>query len=109
MVNEQTDKLQKIFRGIVRRTFSAIKETKVTVDEFVMNLVNTPVEHREMHKNFFDMIIVELSKEPSLPKVWFSLSQYWNFLSYSLLEQVVLDYGNEDLKTDMEDYKKKLK
>ena len=109
MVNEQTDKLQKIFRGIVRRTFSAIKETKVTVDEFVMNLVNTPVEHREMHKNFFDMIIVELSKEPSLPKVWFSLSQYWNFLNYSLLEQVVFDYGDEDLKTDMEDYKKELK
>ena len=101
--------MQKIFRGIVRRTFSAIKETKVTVDEFVMNLVNTPVEHREMHKNFFDMIIVELCKEPSLPKVWFSLSQYWNFLSYSLLEQVVFDYGDEDLKTDMEDYKKELK
>ena len=109
MVNEQTEKLQKIFRGIVGRAFSTIQEKKITVDLFVINLVNTPVEHREMHKEFFDMIYMELSKEPSLLKVWFSLSQYWNFLSYSLLEQVVCDYGDEDLKIDMEDYKKQLK
>ena len=108
-VNEQTDKLQKMFRGIVRRAFSAVRAKKVTVDEFVTDLVNIPVEHREMHKEFFDMIYMELSKEPSLVKVLFSLSQYWNFLSYSLLEQVVCDYGDEDLKTDMEDYKKQLK
>ena len=75
----------------------------------MINLVNTPVEHRNMHKEFFDMVIMELCKEPSLLKVWYSLSQYWNFLSYSLLEQVVCDYGDEDLKTDMEDYKKELK
>ena len=109
MVNEQTDKLQKIFRGIAGRAFSSLQEKKVTVDVFVINLVNTPVEHRNMHKEFFDMVIIELCKEPSLLKVWFSLSQYWNFLSYSLLEQVVCDYGDEDLKTDMEDYIKELK
>ena len=109
MVNEQTDKLQKMFRGIVGRAFSAIQEKKITVDVFVINLVNTPVEHRNMHKEFFDMVIIELCKEPSLVKVWYSLSQYWNFLSYSLLEQVVCDYGDEDLNTDMEDYKKELK
>ena len=109
MVNKQTDKLQKIFRGIVGRAFSTIKEKKITVDLLLINLVNAPIEDREMHKKFFDMIYMELSKEPRLLKVWLSLSKHWNFLSYSLLEQVVCDYGDEDLKTDMEDYKKQLK
>ena len=92
MVNNEAGKLQIIFRGIVRHSFCSMRGEQIKE----LYLVSYLVSYISYHN------LREL-------EMWFSLSQYWNFLSYSFLEQVVYDYGDEDLKTDMEDYKKKLK
>ena len=51
----------------------------------------------------------DISKELTLGKVWFKLSTYWNFLNYFLLEQVICEFGDRNIKDSMEEYKSKLK
>ena len=62
----------------------------------------------ELHKDFLERIISEIGKESTVGKVWVRLSTYWNFLNYFLLEQVVCEFGDQNLKDSMEDYKSKL-
>ena len=93
MVNKKAGRLQIIFRGIVRCAFCTMRAEPGQIYELFCTLYPLYTFHHNLQ---------EL-------RMWLSLSHYWNFLSYSLLEQVVCDYGDEELKTDMEDYKKELK
>ena len=86
-----------------------VVEKKVSFELFTARLANLSIEHMEVHKEFFDNIYSEITKDSTVFKVWMRLSTYWNFLNYPLLEKVVIKFGDKDLKTDMEDYKKELK
>ena len=86
-----------------------VVEKKVGFEQFTARLANLSIEHMEVHKEFFDNIYSEITKDSTVLKVWMRLSTYWNFLNYPLLEKVVIKFGDEELKTDMEDYKKELK
>ena len=110
MVQEATRTLEQHFGDIVDRAFDIIVvEKKVGFEQFTARLANLSIEHMEVHKEFFDNIYSEITKDTTVLKVWMRLSTYWNFLNYPLLEKVVIKFGDEELKTDMEDYKKELK
>ena len=110
MVQKETHSLEQHFGGIVDRAFDIIVvEKKVSFELFTARLANLSIEHMEVHKEFFDNIYSEITKDSTVLKVWMRLSTYWNFLNYPLLEKVVIKFGDEELKTDMEDYKKELK
>ena len=102
-------KLQEQFRSIVRSAFRAITAQNVTVDLFIASLANLPIEHMELHKDFLEKINSDISKESTLGNVWVKLATYWNFLNYFLLEQVVCEFGDENLMDSMQDYKLRLK
>ena len=110
MVHKATCTLEQQFKDIVDRAFDIIVvEKKVDFEMFTAHLANLSIEHIEVHKEFFDNIYSDITKDSTISKVRMRLSTYWNFLNYPLLEKVLIKFGDEELKTDMEDYKKELK
>ena len=108
-IQKEMSELEKQFRSIVRSAFSAITAQNISVDVFIAGLANLSVEHKALHKDFLEKLCSDISKELTLGKVWFKLATYWNFLNYFLLEQVVCEFGDQNLQYSMEDYKSKLK
>ena len=108
-IQNEMGELEKQFRSIVRSAFSAITAQNISVDVFIAGLANLSVEHKALHKDFLEKLCSDISKELTLGKVWFKLATYWNFLNYFLLEQVVCEFGDQNLQYSMEDYKSKLK
>ena len=45
-----------------------------------------------------------IMKATSFDQIFVILNQYWTFVHYELLEYVVQEYGNDDLKMDMKRY-----
>ena len=108
-IQNEASKLEEQFRSIVRSAFSAIAVQNISVDMFVAGLANLSLERKALHKDFLEKLCSDISKESTLGKVWLKLSTYWNFLNYFLLEQVICEFGDRNIKDSMEDYKSKLK
>lgn len=95
-VEKETRKLQLQFADLVDRSFDMICEKQVSVSLFTARLANLPIEHHEVHKEFFEKIYSEINKESTVVSIWLRLSAYWNFMNYSLLEQVICKFGDEE-------------
>ena len=108
-IQNEASKLEEQFRSIVRSAFSAIAAQNISVDMFIAGLGNLSLERKALHKDFLEKLCSDISKELTLGKVWLKLSTYWNFLNYFLLEQVICEFGDRNIKDSMEDYKSKLK
>ena len=108
-IQNEASILEEQFHSIVRSAFSAIAAQNISVDMFIAGLANLSLERKALHKDFLEKLCSDISKESTLGKVWFKLSTYWNFLNYFLLEQVVCEFGDRNIKDSMEDYKSKLK
>ena len=99
--------LEKEFQEIVDKAFEVVQE--VPVNKFLARLSNLSLEQKEVDGKFIDRVNAELHKDSTLINIWIKLNRYWNFLNYFLLEQVVHKFGDNTLKEDMEEYKKRLK
>ena len=108
-IQNEASKLEEQFHSIVKSAFNAIAAQNISVDMFIAGLANLSLERKALHKDFLEKLCSDISGELTLGKVWVKLSIYWNFLNYFLLEQVVCEFGNQNLKECMEDYKSKLK
>lgn len=100
-------KLQQDFDDHV---YDKILEKNVTVAQIKICLYTIPVQRKDISKVFFEKICGETSNDLSVEAIWYRLSNYWNFLYYSLLEHIVNQlFAEENLKTSMHGYKKSLK
>ena len=79
------------------------------MDEFLQILINLPIRHKDIHKDFIDNICSEIEAYSNLLSIWCELNNYWNFMNYTLLENLVNKFGDKDLISKMQDYKKDLK
>ena len=106
----QVKYLQKNFNIIVDQTYySIIHRKKLETDEFLANLVRLPIEHRDIHKEFFKSLYFEIEEYKNMSSIWHRLNTYWDFLNYTLIENLVKEFGDSDLISRMQDYKKDLK
>ena len=87
---------------MVDRTYDAIKEQKV--GELKCRLVNLPVRGKKQHKECLE----EVRPENTVEGVWCKLTDYWNFLNYTLLEHLANFFGDKQLQEDIKSYKKNL-
>ena len=63
-----------------------------------------PIKYKEEHKDFFKQIENELEKESTINSIWMKLSKYWNFMNYTLLENLIHNIGDFSLKQKMRSY-----
>ena len=101
--------LQRDFNKIVDQTYSIIRCKKFETDEFLANLFSLPIEHRDIHDEFFKSLYSEIEKYNNMLSIWHRLNTYWDFLNYTLIENLVEKFGDSDLISKMQDYKKDLK
>ena len=81
----------------------------LNVRKFRARLIALPIKYREQHKEFFQQLKNDLEKDKTIEDVWIRLSEYWDFLNYTLLENLVHKFGDQSLNASMNDYIKKLK
>ena len=108
-LEEQIQSLEDQFSEIALQTFDKIKERKLDVGQFRACLVTVPIKYREHHEEFFQRLESDIERDTSIDRIWMKLSRYWDFLNYTLLENLVKRFGDDTLKSDMDNYVKRLK
>ena len=90
------------------RTLDIIKAKGIMVEDFKDRLINLNVRNRELHKEYLDLNIFSETSAESVKDVWLKLSDYWDFLNYTLVEHLIKKYGDRDLMDTMKAYKRNL-
>ena len=103
-IPQQTQDLEDEFIDITIQTYDKIKEKDIDVDRFKARLMSLPIKYKEEHKDFFKQIENELEKESTINSIWMKLSKYWNFMNYTLLENLIRNIGDRSLKQNMKSY-----
>ena len=103
IIPQQTQDLEDEFNDISIRTYDKI-EKDYTVNQFKARLITLPIKCKEEHEDFFQQIENELEKESTINSIWIKLSKYWNFMNYTLLENLIRNIGDRSLKQNMKSY-----
>ena len=103
IIPQQTQDLEDEFNDISIRTYDKI-EKDYTVNQFKARLMTLPIKCKEEHEDFFQQIENELEKESTINSIWIKLSKYWNFMNYTLLENLIRNIGDRSLKQNMKSY-----
>ena len=74
------------------------------VGKFKIRLKALPIQYREEHKEFLATIMKDFDESSTLDKIWGKLQDYWSFLNYSLLENLIHHLKYDDLKQEMSKY-----
>ena len=98
-----------MFAEIEQSTLLHILHKQTTLSDFKAGLTNLSIEHREVHKNFFEKIYTEINETLTIHNVWERLSVYWNFYNCTLFQEIVYEFGDKALKVRMDNYLEKLK
>ena len=102
------EELEDQFSDMADRTLDIIKAKGTTVQDFKDRLINLNVRNRELHKEYLDLNIFSETSAESVKDVWLKLSDYWDFLNYTLVEHLIKKYANQDLIETMRSYKRNL-
>ena len=109
MTKQKIRNLEDKFNELADKTFDEIEEGNPNVKRFRARLVSLSFKYQEQHKDFFQQLTEDIEKDTTIDHIWMKLSHYWNFLNYSLLENLVHKYGSHTLKADMRNYLEQLK
>ena len=102
------EELEDQFSDMADRTLDIITDKEVTVQLFKKRLINLNVRNKEMHEEFLDSNIFAETSVESVKGMWRKLSNYSNFLNYTLVEHMIKKFGCRDLLETMKAYKRKL-
>ncbi len=103
-VKGQIADLQRRYGLLVLRCFRSLRQQKVDAVDLSACLMSINVRLREVHKEFFDNELTQVTESTSLLSVWEQLTELGDFLNYELLEHVISTYRPDSLKDDMETY-----
>ena len=103
-IQQQTQDLEDEFNDISIQAYDKIKEKDIDVDRFKARLMTLPFKYKEEHKEFFEQMSKELDGESTINCIWRKLSEYWNFMNYTLLENLIHNIGDRTLKQNMKSY-----
>ena len=103
-IPQQTQDLEDEFMDVSIQTYDKIIEKDIDVNRFKARLMTLPIKYKEEHEDFFQQIENELEKESTINSIWIKLSKYWNFMNYTLLENLIRNIGDRSLKQNMKSY-----
>ena len=95
----------KKFSQIVISTKDVLKQSNETVDQFRDTfLLNLDVFDKERHAPFFASCANRLCEASTFDALFIVFDLYWDYLNYHLLECLIRDYGDVDMKRCMKEY-----
>ena len=102
------EELEDQFSDMQDCILDTIKASSITVQDFKDRLINLNVRNKDQHREFLDsQIFSEISAE-SINDIWRKLSDYSDFLNYTLIEHIIKKFGDQGLLEKMKAYKRKL-
>ena len=79
------------------------------VGKFKIRLKALSIEYQEEHEEFLKKITKDFDESSSLEKIWNKLGEYWSFLNYSLLKNLIHRLEYDELKQEISKYLVSLK
>ena len=101
--------LEDAFAEIELSTLEHLGHRRIVISDVKAGRTKISIEHSEVHKTFFEITFPDIDEALTVDTIWERLSTYWNFHSCNLFEKIVYEFGDRDLKENMEDYKDDLK
>ena len=107
----KSSELRDFFISMVGDLKKHLKETKTDSglpkfrDEFILKL---PLSIREDNEKFFNRNNTEINKATTFDELFTCLSTYWSYLNHSLLGGIILRYGTEELKDNIEEFSREV-
>ncbi len=108
LVENKFHELDKRFRDL---SFEAQTEIRQTTElfKFKDKLTSLPLGIRKEHSGFLQLKLNTIVEADSVEEIFIiSLSPYWSFLDFNLLDYLVRELGSSELQTKMEEYRNDL-
>lgn len=103
------DKLEKEFNKIILNAVQDMEENEVEFRHLRLSVVNLPGDLNNQLNYFMEDIKNKMLAATSVDKIFFYLSDYWDFLDYHLLEHLIDRHASEKVKEEMQKYAEKIK
>ena len=104
VVQNNVTELESDFADIEYSAISMLSEKKITTNDFREIFANLSSEHVEQ----FERMCSESDPDFSVDDLWQTLSTFWTFHHYSLLEQLVFRFGDANLRARLMEYSQRL-
>lgn len=101
--------LENQFMGVVVLTYRKVKENGYDVGRFRARLHSCTLQVKDEHRPFFQRLDQEIDHDVTIEILWEKLCNYWNFLNYTLLENLTRRISDDTLTKEMEDYVEMIK
>ena len=106
---ERMQKIESEYTKLAYKVMTSMEDKKVDMKMVKFWLTQIPVSLKYTQKHFLEGTPVQLiSRAESLLEVFGHLAPYWNFLDYGLLEYMVTEFGNDEVRQSMRRYIHKL-
>ena len=106
-VQAKIRRFEKRFKELKIATRESLKRKGVTVEQVADALTSLPADDVEEHKQFLESQsrISALYQATDHSELFAAMTNYWNYLSYHLLDFLIQDFELEGVKGEMETYK----
>ena len=102
-VEDQVRYFESKFRTFVDKTYQEVN-SKMDPSVFLSRITCLPVSARTQHRSFIEEKLSNIPPPVTFMNIWIKLNLYWDFLNYGFLEHVIINFGSEDLKQNMQKY-----
>ena len=106
-VQAKIRRFEKRFKDLKIATRESLKKKRVTVKQVADALTSLPADDVEEHKQFLESQtrISALYQATDHSELFGAMTNYWNYLSYQLLDFLIQEFELEEVKGKMETYK----
>ena len=108
-IHRDMKELQKDFMDLCVSTYRKMRETRFDVGRFKVSLHSCTTRVRDENRSFLHKLADDSNEDKTIDDVWKKLCNYWNFLNYTLLHNLVNRISNEELSKQMKKYVEKIK
>ena len=102
-IEEQVQYFERNFCTLANQAYKEV-EVKMKGRDFVACATCLPPSARNEHRSFIMENLINIQPPVTIDKIWIYLNLYWDFMNYGLLEHVIITFGSEDLKHQMQHY-----
>ena len=107
-VQAKVRRFEKRFNDIKKETRYTLQSRHVSIKAMADALLSLPADDMDEHKVFLESRIAYIYNATDHSELFGILSCYWNYLSYHLLEYLITEFSLEEVKGQMEVYKRDL-
>ena len=96
--------LEKQFRDIRTRFVKHLKKSNVSCHDIIHSLTSLPVVLSEEREGAIFNLLPDIERAESIDSIFFRIARLISFIDYHLLEYLIEQHGNDEIKTKMMEF-----